>query len=316
MKHLSGKLSIQIIQSGVQIFHLHINIEYTSIFVRYISVSEKRIYLSLVHGDNGMRIRYVVSTMIFWGREHPLSFEQECQFLRSHGFGIELWPNIKGQNECRYDRRNWPRLISGTQDMLVVMRSREDSPTLEQWNEQIECAKLLNAHIVTDLRSIGIPDVTELNGTGFTAEVVKLAEQNNVKLCLETGRLPLLKQTGERFESLFFCLDTGYANLDGEYSFKEYVDNLAPRVTHLHPTDNYGQIDDHVPPGLQGGMPRENWDYLLEVLNKHGNEVIGSLEMCPCMPAVMIRQATEFLFDVLKWPNRPQKLHGYSHDYL
>ena len=263
-----------------------------------------------------MRIRYVVSTMIFWGREHPLSFEQECQFLRSHGFGIELWPNIKGQNECRYDRRNWPRLISGTQDMLVVMRSREDSPTLEQWNEQIECAKLLNAHIVTDLRSIGIPDGPELNGTGFTTEVVKLAEQNNVKLCLETGRLPLLKQTGERFESLFFCLDTGYANLDSEYSFKEYIDDLAPRVTHLHLTDNYGQIDDHVPPGLQGGMPRENWDYLLEVLNKHGNEVIGSLEMCPCMPAVMIRQATEFLFDVLKWPNRPQKLHGYSHDYL
>lgn len=263
-----------------------------------------------------MRIRYVVSTMIFWGREHPLSFEQECQFLHSHGYGIELWPNIKGQTECRYDRRNWPRLAAGTQDMLVVMRSRDDNPTLEQWNEQIECAKLLNAHIVTDLRSIGIPDGTELNGTGFTAEIVKSAEQNNVKICLETGRLPLLKQIGDRFESLYYCLDTGFANLDSEHSFKEYVDNLAPRVTHLHLTDNYGQIDDHVPPGLQGGMPRENWDYLLEVLKESGNDIIGSLEMCPCMPAVMIRQATEFLFDVLKWPNRPHKLHNYSHDYL
>jgi sugar phosphate isomerase/epimerase len=263
-----------------------------------------------------MRLRYVVSTMIFWGREHPLSFEQECQFLRSHGFGIELWPNIKGQNECRYDRRNWPRLISGTQDMLVVMRSRDDNPTIEQWNEQIECAKLLNAHIVTDLRSIGIPDEPELNGTSFTAEVVKLAEQNNVTVCLETGRLSLLKQAGERLESLRYCLDTGFANLDNEYSFKEYVNDLAPKVTHLHLTDNYGQIDDHVPPGLQGGMPRENWDYLLDVLNECDNDVIGSLEMCPCMPAVMIRQATEFLFDVLKWPNRPQKMHSYTHGYL
>lgn len=263
-----------------------------------------------------MRIRYVVSTMIFWGREHPLSFEQECQFLRSHGFGIELWPNIKGQNDCRYERRNWPRLIAGTQDMLVVMRSRDDSPTIEQWNEQIECAKLLDAHIVTDLRSIRIPDGPELNGTGFTAEVVKLAEQNNVTICLETGRLPLIKKAGERFESLRYCLDTGFANLDNEYSFKEYVDDLAPKVTHLHLTDNYGQIDDHVPPGLQGGMPRENWDYLLEVLSECGNDVIGSLEMCPCMPAVMIRQATEFLFDVLKWPDRPQKMHGYNHGYL
>ncbi|MBN2180590.1 MAG: sugar phosphate isomerase/epimerase [Sedimentisphaerales bacterium] len=262
-----------------------------------------------------MRINYVVSTMIFWGREHPLSFEQECQFLNSLGFGIELWPNIKGQHECRYDRRNWQRLASATQDMLVVMRSRDDNPTLEQWNEQIECAKLLNANIVTDLPSIGIPDGTELNGTGFTAEVVKSAEQNDVKICLETGRLLLLRQLGERFKSLWYCLDTGYANLDKEYSFMEYVTHLAPRVAHLHLTDNYGQIDDHVPPGLQGGLPRENWDYLLETLSKYGNDVIGSLEMCPCMPEVMIRQASEFMFDVLKWPNRPKVQNGYTNGY-
>jgi len=254
--------------------------------------------------------------MIFWGREHPLSFEQECQFLQSLGFGIELWPNIKGQNDCRYERRNWARLTAATQDMLVVMRSRDDNPTLEQWNEQIECAKLLKSNIVTDLHSMGIPDDPELNGCGFAAEVVKMAEQNNVKLCLETGRLHLLKKAGERFESLWYCLDTGYANLDGEYSFKEYVDDLAPKVAHLHLTDNYGQIDDHVPPGLHGGMPLENWDYLLNAICKNGNEIIGSLEMCPCMPSVMIRQATEFLFDVLKWPNRPKKQTGYAHDYL
>ena len=263
-----------------------------------------------------MRINYVVSTMIFWGREHPLSFEQECQFLQSLGFGIELWPNIKGQNECRYERRNWPRLTAATQDMLVVMRSRDDNPTLEQWSEQIECAKLLNANIVTNLQNMGIPDEPELNGCGFASEVIEIAKQNNVKLCLETGRLPLLKQAGERFESLRYCLDTGYANLDGEYSFKEYVDDLAPKVAHLHLTDNYGQTDDHVPPGLHGGMPQENWDYLLNVLNQSGNEVVGSLEMRPCMPSVMIRQATEFLFDVLKWPNRPKKQAGYTHGYL
>jgi sugar phosphate isomerase/epimerase len=263
-----------------------------------------------------MQIDYVVSTMIFWGREHPLSFEQECQFLQSLGFGIELWPNIKGQTECRYIRRNWPRLSAATKDMLVVMRSRDDNPTLEQWAEQIECAKLLDAHIVTDLKSIGIPNEPVLNGSVFTAEVVKIAEQNNVDICLETGPLSLLKQAGERFDSLRYCLDTGYVNLDCKYSFKEYVDELAPKVTHLHLTDNYGQIDDHVPPGLQGGMPRENWDYMLEVLNQYNNEIIGSLEMCPYMPAVMIRQASEFLFDVLKWPNPPQKQADYTQGYF
>ncbi len=259
-----------------------------------------------------MQIRYAVSTMVFWGREHPLSFEQECQFLRALGFGIELWPNIKGQSDCRYQRRNWTRLASATSDMLVAMRSRGDSPTLEQWYEQIECAKLLGANIVTDLQNIGIPDLPELNGCDFAAEVVKMAEENDVKLCLETGRLPLLKKVGEKFESVRYCLDIGYANLDGEYSFKEYVGDLAPRVSHLHLTDNYGQTDDHEPPGLHGGISRENWDYLLKVLGEYDNDIVGSFEMCPCMPDVMIRQACEFLFDVLKWPNRPRKQPSYA----
>ncbi|MFB0552238.1 MAG: sugar phosphate isomerase/epimerase family protein [Phycisphaerae bacterium] len=259
-----------------------------------------------------MQIRYAVSTMVFWGREHPLSFEQECQFLRALGFGIELWPNIKGQSDCRYQRRNWTRLASATNDMLVAMRSRGDSPTLEQWHEQIECAKLLGANIVTDLQNIGIPDVPEFNGCNFAAEVVKMAEENDVKLCLETGRLPLLKKVGEKFESVRYCLDIGYANLDGEYSFKEYVDDLAPRVSHLHLTDNYGQTDDHEPPGLHGGISRENWDYLLKVLGEYDNDIVGSFEMCPCMPDVMIRQASEYLFDVLKWPNRPRKIPSYA----
>ena len=263
-----------------------------------------------------MQIEYVISTMVFWWREHPLSFEQECQFLKSLGFGVELWPNIRGQNDCRYEKRNWPRLADATKNMLVSMRSRSDRPTLEQWAEQIECARNLNANIVAELQSLEIAAGRNSNGWDFAAEVVKLAESSNVKLCLETGPLPTLKKIGEKFESIWFCLDTGYANLDPLHSFKQYVDNLAPRVAHLHLNDNYGQTDDHEPPGLQGGITRENWEYLFNALNKSNNEMVGSFEMCPCMPGVMIRQASEFLFDILKWPNRPQKQPGSTeHTY-
>jgi sugar phosphate isomerase/epimerase len=191
--------------------------------------------------------------------------------------------------------------------MLISMRSRSDGPTLDQWNEQIECAKLLDANIVTDLLSLGIRDGSELDNCDFAAEVVKLAEDNNVKLCLETGSLQILKDIGAKFESLWYCLDTGYANLDRDFSFRQYVDDLAERVAYLHLCDNYGHKDDHERPGLQGGIERENWDYLFEALNKYDNDVIGSFEMTPSMPAVMLRQATEFLFDELKWPNRPQR---------
>jgi len=259
-----------------------------------------------------MRIRYAVSTMIFWGRENHLSFEQECQFLKLQGFGVELWPNIKGQNECRYEKRNWPRLVAATEGMLVVMRSRTDAAVLGRWNEQIECAKLLGSNIITDLRSLRIPDGPGLDGCDFAADVVKLAEDNGVRLCLETGNLETLKQMGKRFDSIRYCLDTGYMNLDPRFSFKQYVDELGGRVIHLHLTDNYGQIDDNEPPGLRGGIPRDNWKYLLDTLDKYDNDVVGSFEMSPSMPAVMIRQAGEFLFDELNWPNRPQKMLDYA----
>jgi sugar phosphate isomerase/epimerase len=262
--------------------------------------------------DGLMQIRYAVSTMVFWWREHPLSFEQECDYLRSLGFGIELWPNLRGQNECRYERRNWARLQSATEGMRVSLRSRTDSPTLEQWEEQIQCAALLGANVVTEPGSLGIPDGAELNGTGFAAEVVRMAEANGVTVCLETGPLPTLLHIGREFDSLRYCLDTGFAHIDREHSFREYVDALAPRVTHLHLTDNYGKTDDHEPPGLHGGIPRENWDYLLDVLDRCDNEITASFEMCPCMPSVMIRQASEYVFDVLKWPNRPEKQAGHD----
>ena len=257
-----------------------------------------------------MRIRYVVSSMVFWWREHNLSFEQECEYLRSLGFGIELWPTIRGQNDCRYDKQNWPRLLEATEGMLISMRSRNDDPTLQQWAEQIECAKLLGANIVTDLRSFGIPDSMEIDGCNFSAEIVKIAADSNVQLCIETGDLNRVGQVAERFDYIRYCLDIGCANLDPVYPFREYVDQLADKITHLHLCDNYGRTDDHEPPGLKGGISRENWDYLLEALNKYDDDVIASLEMQPPMPADLIRQACEFLFDELNWPNRPQKAQG------
>ena len=280
--------------------------------------------------------------MVFWGREHRLSLEAECELLRSLGFGIEFWPNIKGQQECRYERQNWHRLAAATEGMLVAMRSRHDSPGLRQWSEQIECAKLLNAHIITDLQSIGIPDKSELNGCDFADEVVKLAEEKDVMLCIETGRLKTLKEVGKRFESIRYCFDTSYACQDSESSFRQYVDDLGPRLTHLHLSDDYGSAHDCLPSHTRmtgdsrrdasrrfgfpdgssayqglcrfwcgGGMSREDWDYLLETLNRYDNDIVGSIEMSPCIPAVMIRQASEFLFDTLNWPNRPEKQPGF-----
>jgi sugar phosphate isomerase/epimerase len=277
--------------------------------------------------------------MIFWGREHSLSLESECELLKSLGFGIELWPNIKGRHECRYEKRNWHRLAAATEGMLVVMRSRQDGPTLAQWKEQIDCAEFLDANIVADLKSIGIPNEPELNGCDFADEVIRLAAEKEVTLCLEAGPLATLKEVGKRFDSIRYCLDTSHAYKNGESSFKQYVDDLGPGVIHLHLNDHfngYSKLDtqyqsldarENRGTGIEnpqsrfgndayqglcrfwcgGGIPLEEWEYLLENLKKYDNDIVGSIEMSPCQPAVMIRQASEFLFDTLKWPNQPEK---------
>ena len=260
-----------------------------------------------------MQIEYVVSTMVFWWREHHLSFEQECDFLKSLGFGVELWPTIRGHADCRYEKRNWTRLKEATTGMTVSLYSRTDGPTIQEWEEQIQCAKLLDAPIVADLRSLCISEDFGIADWDFAGDVIKTAQANNVTLCVETGSLNAILQVGEKFDSVKYCLDTGYAYIDPNIHFNEYVDKLAERTAYIHLTDNYGTLDDHEPPGVRGGMPKENWYYLLEGLEKFDNKVIGAFEMFPCMPGTMIRTGCKFLFDVVNWPDRPQTKPGYDH---
>ena len=259
-----------------------------------------------------MRIRYSMSTMVFWWREHHLSFEQECDYLKHLGFGIEIWPTIKGHNDCRYVKRNWSRLKEATSEMQVSLKSRDDGPTIAEWDEQLQCAKNLDACVVANLQSLCISDQLGIADWGFVTEVAHLAEQHGVTLCIETGSLPALLQVGEKFDSIRYCLDTGYAHLDANATFEEYIDKLAERTTYIHLTDNFGKLDDHEPPGVRGGMDNKNWNYLLETLSKYDNDVTGCFEMFPSMPGTMIRQGCKFLFDTLKWPNPPQSKPGHD----
>lgn len=252
-----------------------------------------------------MNIQYVVSTMIFWWREHHLSFEQECEYLRNLGFGVEIWPTMKGHMECRFAKRNWTRLREATAGMTIALHSRDDGPTLDEWDEQLQCARMLNAPVVTDLNSLCISDHLDMADWQFVKDVISLADQYSVQLCVENGQLDALLKLGERFDSIRYCLDTGHARLNNQHTFKDVVDRLAERTTYLHLTDNYGEIDDHEPPGVRGGIDKNNWDYLLNRLQKYDNNIIASLQMVPCMPGTMIRQGSKFLFDVMGWPNRP-----------
>ncbi len=268
-------------------------------------------FLTLYSGEK-MKIRYVISTMAFWGKQSRLSLEAECDLLRTLGLGVELGPNIGGLEECRYDKRDWLRLEAATEGMLVAMRSRNDNPSIEQWAEQISCAKLLKANIVADLQSLRLLGKNTDDGD-LISEVVAMAKDEGVKLCIETGPLDTLKDIGERFESLFYCLDTSYAGSDAKHGFDEYVNTLIKRTAHLHIADHNGSIDDHRPLGCAGGISSRDLDYLLDSLKKNDSDVVASLEMTPCSPIEMIKRSSHFLFDILGWPGQPQKLAESHH---
>ena len=53
-------------------------------------------------------------------------------------------------------------------------------------------------------------------------------------------------------------------------------------------------------------------EYLLKGLEKYDNDIIGSLEMSPCMPGAMIKQGSEYLFNTLGWPDQPTSLPGHD----
>jgi sugar phosphate isomerase/epimerase len=260
-----------------------------------------------------MQIKYVVSTMAFWWREDHLSFELECDFLKGLGYGVEIWPTMKGNDDCRYIKRNQPRLKDATKGMLATLHGRDDGPTINEWAEQIECAKMLDTCIVAGLDSLCVSDQLEVADWAFVKDVVDIADKQHVQICIETGSLPILLKVGEKFKSVKFCLDTGFAHIEPDHSFKEYVDALAGRTTYLHLADNYGTHSDHEPPGVRGGMPNENWDYLLEGLQKYDNDIIASFEMTPSMPGTMIRQSAKFLFNKQGWPNKPTPKPDIDH---
>ncbi len=252
-----------------------------------------------------MNIEYVASTMVFWWRENKLSFEQECEFLRSLDLGVEVWPTIKNDYECRFEQQNWNRLKDATKGMTTVLRARTDEPDIKKWREQAECAKLLNARIVADFNSLKIENSTEFDGFSFASKAFQICKDRDVKISLITGDLPTIEQLLEKFDHLNVCFNVGYANIADDFSFREYVHRLAPRIDYLHLNDNFGHMDDHQPPGLEGGIALEDWQYLLNALNNSEHNIIGSLEVAPSMPHILIKRSHDFLFNKMNWPNPP-----------
>ena len=81
----------------------------------------------------------------------------------------------------------------------------------------------------------------------------------------------------ERYPAMQMTLDTGHAHIgavDGS-RIKQFVERFAPRIDHLHISDNAGVADEHLPPG-NGSI---NFQWLVKNLKAAGFDATVTFEI-------------------------------------
>ncbi len=81
----------------------------------------------------------------------------------------------------------------------------------------------------------------------------------------------------ERYPAMQMTLDTGHAHIgamDGS-RIKQFAEHFAPRIDHLHISDNAGVADEHLPPG--GGSI--NFPWLVKYLKAAGFDATVTFEI-------------------------------------
>lgn len=140
------------------------------------------------------------------------------------------------------------------------------------------------------------PDVRTLLAQDMA--VLGMARQRavelDVELALENGRslahwvyiLSLIERLGA--DHLGVCVDTGHANL-GDLGAARAIRMAGPRLLTLHLHDNWGQVDDHLPPGC-GSI---DWPDVLAALREVGFARPLQLELTDRAPHRAYDQALE-----------------------
>ena len=93
----------------------------------------------------------------------------------------------------------------------------------------------------------------------------------NVRFAVEntpvpSGRVEVVMDIADQYpeERVGVCLDLGHAHIEGDV--RSAIRESAPRLIHVHASDNNGDQDDHLVPG-RGGIP---WTGVFETLRETG----------------------------------------------
>lgn len=152
----------------------------------------------------------------------------------------------------------------------------------------------------------------------FFNHIAPTAEENNVKICLETfGKVIIdgqkevtffahAHQMKKQFETLntqnkTICVDVGHSNEAhywGAISPADTIRYLGANVTHLHLHDNNGTVDMHAAPMIRDGL---NWPDIFDALDEINYSGVYNFEINMAHYGACLEDAAHFFGKYLRY---------------
>jgi sugar phosphate isomerase/epimerase len=242
------------------------------------------VFLSLL----AMHIDYSISLWNYTHYASAPSLERILDLVRSQGYGIELWGAWRDEPDL-FDPVGIRRLKPALEGMRVSLHTA-GAPTLELHRKQIDAARQLGAEVVV-LHSddLYLPGSKNLD-VDLANQAVAYAQQAGVRLALENGQLPFIKNTFQQVDGLYFCLDVGHVYLTTE-TMASFLAAFKSRLIHIHLQDILSEperglpktMKDHYIPGT-GGIPMPDWQLFSETLREIDFTGTAVFEIQPRQP--------------------------------
>jgi sugar phosphate isomerase/epimerase len=235
-----------------------------------------------------MQIHYSISLWNFTHYFNAPSLEQVLDLVRAQGYGIELWGGWRDEPDL-YAPAGIRRLKPCLADMRVSLHTALVT-TFDLHRKQIDAANQLGAEIlVLHSDDLYLPG-TKILDVDLAHQVVAYAGQAGVRLALENGQLPFLKNAFEQVPGLFFCLDVGHVYLTTE-NMTSFLSAFKSRLIHVHLQDILSAPETGLPKAGKdhyilgtGGIPLPDWQLFCATLAEIDYSGSAVFEIQPRQP--------------------------------
>lgn len=241
-----------------------------------------------------MKIEYRIS---MWNYTHFVdtgTLEETVKEIINAGYGVEIWPIWKNDDNLINNPIHWERLKLSLKDTRPSLHSWNVT-TFEEHRRQIDAMAYIGGDIIVvhqdHFKLDHIPTDYDL-----AREIVAYAKDKGIVMALENqggeNNLQILESTLAEIEDLKICLDTGHI-LYTPQTMQTYIDSLRKDIVHLHLQDSLPQRDHYVPG--TGTIKKDEWRYLFDALKKENFRGAGVFEIKPAGPLLSAQEGKTFL---------------------